>query len=135
MRYLLSVRKYSYCLLVLGLLIACKQKEVRKPGPGILSEKEMGIVLADVLLLESYTTKNGTVYDGKTSEVMITHNYPLIDKKYELADSQLIRSYEYYIGDPEAMSRIMNIVIDTLSKIEEELSKTDSSSTLSDSLR
>lgn len=90
----------------------------------------MGTIIADVLLLESYTSMKSSNLDGRNAEVMLQYNYPLIDKKYNLADSQFVRSYQYYLNDPEALARIFQGALDTLTIVQEKMSLVSNPDTL-----
>ena len=78
----------------------------------------MGRVVADVLLMESFTTQKSMFLEGRNAQVMLEYNYPMIDQKYGLADSQFFHSYQYYIQDPEAFSKVMEVALDTLQRLE-----------------
>jgi hypothetical protein len=107
-------RKYSYWLFATWCMVSCTLGNDQKVPEGILGEQYFSTILADVLLLEAHTSRNTAEYEGKAADVMLRYNYPMIDEKYGLKDSQLIKSYQYYLSDPEALIRIMNHVQDTL---------------------
>jgi len=107
-------RKYSYWLIATWCMVSCDWATEKKAPEGILDEQQLSVILADVLLLEAHTSRNVSEYEGRAADVMMRYNYPMIDEKYNLKDSQLIRSYQYYLSDPEALIRIMNLVQDTL---------------------
>jgi hypothetical protein len=107
-------RKYSYWLFATWCMVSCTLGTDQKVPEGILGEQYFSTILADVLLLEAHTSRNTAEYEGKAADVMLRYNYPMIDEKYGLKDSQLIKSYQYYLSDPEALIRIMNHVQDTL---------------------
>lgn len=88
------------------------------PPEGLLPEKALSVILADVLLLEAQVNRYGSVLEGFGQEMMWLHQYPAINEKYGLADSQLYHSYQYYTSDPEAIVRIMTGVIDTLNTLD-----------------
>lgn len=95
-------------------MVSCTWGDEQNVPEGILDEQKLSTILADVLLLEAHTSRNTLEYEGKAADVMLRYNYPMIDEKYGLKDSQLIKSYQYYLSDPEALIRIMNHVQDTL---------------------
>jgi hypothetical protein len=130
----ISFRKYKYCLLASFMLIACNMKRERKIPADVLDEHRFSTILADVLLLEAHVTRNATELEGRAADVMLQHNYPMIDQKYGLSDSQLLRSYEYYLADPVALIRIMDLVQDTLNRLQIKLTAEDSTSTETDSI-
>jgi hypothetical protein len=121
-RVLLSSCKYSWCILFIGFTTGCLDLPKAEKPADLIGEQAMGTIIADVLLLESYTSLKSPELEGRNAEVMLQYNYPLIDKKYHLADSQFIRSYQYYLNDPQALTRIFQGALDTLNLVQEKMS-------------
>jgi hypothetical protein len=129
-RLLLYSCKYSWCFLLIGLAVGCSDApQIEKPAD-LINEQDMGTIMADVLLLESYSSLKSPDFEGRNAEVMLQYNYPLIDKKYHLSDSQFVRSYQYYLNDPEALARIFQRALDTLTILQEKISLVSNPDTL-----
>lgn len=106
------------CLLAVIFVLSCENKELENEPDDLMAIPLMGRVMADVLLMESFTTQKSMFLEGRNAQVMLEYNYPMIDQKYGLVDSQFIHSYQYYINDPEAFSKVMEVALDTLSRLE-----------------
>ena len=115
---ILNYRKYTVCLLAVIFVLSCENKELENEPDDLMAIPLMGRVMADVLLMESFTTQKSMFLEGRNAQVMLEYNYPMIDQKYGLADSQFIHSYQYYINDPEAFSKVMEVALDTLNRLE-----------------
>ena len=115
---ILNYRKYTVCLLAVIFVLSCENKELENEPDDLMAIPLMGRVMADVLLMESFTTQKSMFLEGRNAQVMLEYNYPMIDQKYGLVDSQFIHSYQYYINDPEAFSKVMEVALDTLSRLE-----------------
>lgn len=97
--------------------MACKSIEKDAPPANLLSEHKMGIILADVLLVQNYLS--GT-YSPNYASLELS-SYPLINEKYELSDSQAYHSYQYYLKSPEKFNRILVVAKDTLEQISKKI--------------
>lgn len=104
---------------------SCNSVITEKLPPDILSEKKIVPIIADLLILEAYTTKNTEKYIGSPAEVMQKFNYPLLNEKYGLKDSVLYNSYQFYLKNPEKFRNLMIVVQDTLRKREQKLLQLD----------
>ena len=120
MSFLKNYYKYTLLLLALNGLIACKNTEEKIPPKDLLSEQEMGRVLADVLLIQNYLAVSASP-NYLNLEIS---SYPLINEKYQLTDSQAYYSYQYYLTDPETFNRILLVTKDTLEQINKKFTTT-----------
>jgi|GEM_PF-3983823 len=116
-----TCRKYSYLLLLILSLTACTQQIKKEAPANLIAEQKMGYILADILLLENHTMQHSNAYIGLTSNVMTDFSYPIIDKKYNLADSQFYFSYKYYLAQPQQMLKVLDYAKDTLNKVAENI--------------
>jgi Domain of unknown function (DUF4296) len=110
--------KYTVYLLAILFVLSCENNHSKDEPDDLIAIPLMGRVVADVLLMESFTTQKSMYLEGRNAQVMLEYNYPMIDQKYGLADSQFIHSYQYYIQDPEAFSKVMEVALDTLQRLE-----------------
>ncbi|MCO5248016.1 MAG: DUF4296 domain-containing protein [Chitinophagales bacterium] len=95
-------------------LLSCQSKlDIPKPKD-LLSEHQMGQVLADILLLQNYS--DNTVSSDSTLSIQDFQNAitDVINQKYQLKDSQAFYSYRYYVKNPDIFLRVIKISQDTL---------------------
>lgn len=98
-------------------MIACNKSVKDIPPPDLISEQKMGRIIADALLIQNYLSGTGSP-DYLKLELS---SYPIINKKYELTDSQAYHSYQYYLRDPEKFNRILEVAKDTLEQINKKI--------------
>lgn len=106
----MMVRK-SFLLFFLAmavLLFACSEKRPE----GILSEDQMVVMLTDFYLKESKINTLGLQPDSSTT--IVQYYKDLYVHKNGLPDSALDKSYQFYLENPNLLSKIYDRVIDSL---------------------
>lgn len=112
---------YKYIFLIGGFIwiTACQEHvEIAKPK-NLLSEQQMGVILGDFLLLENYNSQYINEHDAFDYNQLQLYSYPVINEKYQLADSQAYQSFQYYMNFPEKMKNIISIAQDSLNQLVE----------------
>lgn len=104
--------KNSFILLICMLagLTACTKKA---PPPGVLSPAEFSKILVEIYLAEARMNSQAVHRDSAALlflpfEERLLHNF-------ELPDSVMRKTYQYYVDNPEQLEKIYDSVIDTLS--------------------
>jgi hypothetical protein len=97
------------CMLFLYAL-ACQQEQRPK---GILSEKEMVSVLAEIYLVEEKVGRMGIARDSIDKIFYQFKNR--IFSNVGVSDSVFIRSMNYYMEHPDKLEQIYTALVDTLS--------------------
>ncbi len=100
-------------------ITSCQQANQSSPPANLIDEQLMGRILADVLLLENQVMQTNINAQGVDYQNLQLQNYPLIDEKYNLADSQAYKSYQYYINNIKEFKKVLEFTQDTLNKIAE----------------
>lgn len=103
-------KSFLLCSSVLAtLFFSCKEKQPE----GILTEDQMVVALTDFYLKE--TKINSLALQPDSAAVVMQYYKQKYAAKIGIADSVLDRSYQHYLENSKAMSRIYDRVIDSLS--------------------
>jgi hypothetical protein len=97
-------------LLLLMLSTSCREKE--KETKGILTKTELSAFLIEMYLAEARIDNLSIVKDSAI-KLFLPYEEKLM-KKFNLADSTLKKTYQYYIDHPKEMEMVYDAVIDTL---------------------
>lgn len=119
MKYLKNICKYTVLVFVFSLMVHCKPSGQTAPPANLIDKHLMGRILADVLLLENQVMQTNITSQNIDYQKLQLQNYPLIDEKYHLADSQAYKSYQYYVNNLHEFKEVLEIAQDTLNKIAE----------------
>jgi hypothetical protein len=104
------MRLSIYAVLLLTLAISCREKE--KETKGILTKTELSAFLIEMYLAEARIDNLSIVKDSAI-KLFLPYEEKLM-KKFNLADSTLKKTYQYYIDHPKEMEMVYDAVIDTL---------------------
>ncbi len=104
------MRLSIYTVLLLTLAISCQEKE--KETKGILTKAELSAFLIEMYLAEARIDNLSIVKDSAI-KLFLPYEEKLM-KKFNLADSTLKKTYQYYIDHPKEMEAVYDAVIDTL---------------------
>jgi Domain of unknown function (DUF4296) len=105
-----TMRLSIYTVLLLTLAISCQEKE--KETKGILTKPELSAFLIEMYLAEARIDNLSIVKDSAI-KLFLPYEEKLM-KKFNLADSTLKKTYQYYIDHPKEMEMVYDAVIDTL---------------------
>lgn len=93
-----------------GLLFVSCDKE--KPPTDILSQDELTKIMIEFYLGEAKLSNYALPYDS-ASKLFIPYEESVL-KKYNVPDSTLLKTYQYYFDHPRELEKIYDIVIDSL---------------------
>jgi hypothetical protein len=97
--------------LATGLLsTSCSKKQVQE---GILPQDKLVNIMIEFYLAESRLGKLGITQDS-ARKLFIPFEDSVL-KKYEVSDSALSKTYQYYFDHPTEMEKIYEVVLDSLS--------------------
>jgi len=105
------------------LVMAC-QKETRPAG--ILSPEEFSKVLVEVYLAEA--RMNSTALQRDSAMKLFAAYEAKMLQQFELPDSALRKTQQYYVDHPDQLEKIYDSVIDTLSLRQQKMTKKASDS-------
>jgi hypothetical protein len=106
----------NYLPLIILILSACKQ-ETRPPG--VLSPTEFSKILVEVYLAEARVNSTGLQRDSAI-KLFVPYEEKLL-QQFDLPDSVVRKTYQYYVDNPQQLEKIYDSVIDTLSLREQKL--------------
>ncbi len=106
--------KKSFYIIVLFLIISCRNSGVEKPK-NLLSQAEMTSIYYDMILLQSIQTTQPFVLD-KYSISPTDYIY----KKYEIDSATFFENNKYYASDPKTYKKMFDVVT---KKIDENMPK------------
>jgi hypothetical protein len=103
------MRLSIYTLLLFALAVSCQEKE--KESIGILTKTELSAFLIEMYLAEA-RIDNIPIAKDSAIKLFLPYEEKLM-KKFNLTDSTLKKTYQYYIDHPKEMEVVYD-VIDTL---------------------
>ena len=103
--------RFIFFGLLLTLSLSCNEK--KDEAKGILTKTELATFLIDVYLAEA-RIDNIPIAKDSAIKLFLPYEEKLM-KKYNLSDSSLKKTYQFYIDHPKEMEAIYDAVIDTLS--------------------
>ena len=112
-------------LLMIGLILGCKEKEKSIQPEGLLESETMVAILKDVYLTEARVSALTVNYDSSKQLFDLVEEDIL--RRYETSDSVYLMSMQYYLEHPEELRIIFEAVVDSLSLQERKLSRPDTS--------
>lgn len=98
--FVLAVASFTSC-----------QKETRPPG--VLSPEEFSKLLVEVYLAEARMNSTALHRDS-AMKLFVAYENKLL-QQFELSDSVMLKTQQYYVDHPEQLEKIYDSVIDTLS--------------------
>ncbi len=101
---------------IVTLAMAC-QKETRPAG--VLSPEEFSKVLVEVYMAEA--RMNSTALPRDSAVKLFAAYEDKMLQRFELPDSVVLKTQQYYVDHPEQLEKIYDSVIDTLSLREKKL--------------
>ncbi|AFD07080.1 hypothetical protein D3C87_1705000 [compost metagenome] len=101
------------------LVVGCKNDS--RPSD-VIPEEKMKNILTDLHLIESRSYR---IPKDDSAKRVTKASYEFVFKKYGIDTAALSRSMKYYLNNPEIMDVMYEQMIDSLSKRQSELSKTD----------
>lgn len=113
-------KKISILFCVL-LVVSCQQESAPK---GVLTRQEMSAWLLEVYMAEARAGSWPITRDS--SYKLFLPFQDSLKSRRGLKDSTIIRSYEYYLGRPNELESIYDIVIDSLNLREQRLMRAPS---------
>lgn len=99
-----------------ALAVAC-QTETRPPG--VLSPEEFSKVLVELYLAEA--RMNSTALQRDSAMKLFAAYEDKLFGRYNLPDSIILKTQQYYVDHPQQLEKIYDSVIDTLSLREKKL--------------
>lgn len=109
-------QKIALIYAVVCLVMACK-KETRPAG--VLSPEEFSKVLVEVYMAEA--RMNSTALQRDSAMKLFAAYETKMLQQFELPDSIVLKTQQYYVDHPEQLEKIYDSVIDTLSLREKKL--------------
>lgn len=109
-------QKIALIYAVVCLVIAC-QKETRPAG--VLSPEEFSKVLVEVYMAEA--RMNSTALQRDSALKLFAAYEAKMLQQFQIPDSILRKTQQYYVDHPEQLEKIYDSVIDTLSLREKKL--------------
>ncbi|MBX2895884.1 MAG: DUF4296 domain-containing protein [Cyclobacteriaceae bacterium] len=106
----------NYLLLSILSLLACKQET---PPPDILSPAEFSKFLVEVYLAEARMNSTALQRDSAI-KVFAAYENKLFNQ-FNLSDSIILKTQQYYMDHPQQLEKIYDSVIDTLNLREKKL--------------
>ena len=104
--------KKLFLPLCVALLLSCNSQENRLPA-GLYDSQQMASFLKDLYLLET-KVKELRLSDDSSKKVFAYYEQELY-KKHHMSDSIYRVSFQYYIDDIAGLSKIYEIIADSLS--------------------
>jgi len=104
--------KKLFLILILVTLGACSNED-KKPPKGIYDTQQIAVFLKDLYILEM-KVKELRLSEDSTKKVFAYYEQELY-KKHNLSDSIYHESFKHYINDIQGLSKIYEIVVDSLS--------------------
>ncbi len=104
--------KKLFLILVLGALGACSN-ENKPPPEGLYDSQQIAAFLKDLYILEM-KLKELRLSDDSTKKVFAYYEQELY-KKHSMSDSVYRESFKYYMNDIQGLSKIYEIIADSLS--------------------
>lgn len=105
-----------FVLAVATLAVAC-QTETRPPG--VLSPEEFSKVLVELYLAEA--RMNSTAIQRDSAMKLFAAYEDKLFSQFNLPDSIVLKTQQYYVDHPQQLEKIYDSVIDTLSLREKKL--------------
>lgn len=113
------MKKY-FLFILLILSCACSKKQVIDPE-GLYSRKQIASYLVDLYILEAKV--QNLKINKDSSKVIFKHYEKQLYEKHSMDDSLYRVSFEYYMNDPQGLTDIYSIVVDSLSLKERLMNK------------
>ena len=108
------MKQVVIAIVLLFLLAACENKSKTVMPSHLLTEQEMIAIMYDVQILEA--DMNYRKSNGKMIGDMPREYYQQLFEHYGITDSIFNQNMRYYTQDPATMERIMDSVMERLSK-------------------
>jgi len=102
-------------LVILSILLCCKTE---KTPPGVLTRQQMADWMMDIYLAEARTMSLNVSRDS-AYKLFVPYQDSLMKEK-GIQDSTIKISYKYYLEHPSELESIYDIVIDSLSLLEQQ---------------
>ena len=109
--------KKVFLILVICLCTFCSKRKAENPK-GLYPMEQVAVFLKDLYMLEQ-KVKNLRLPDD-SSKVIFAHYEKLLFEEHNMTDSLYRKSFEYYMEDIKGLSKIYEIIADSLS-LEERL--------------
>ena len=121
----------SYILFVLLLLTACGHKDKGFMPERLLTEEEMVDVMTDVQIIEAQINYQKTLEKEEGEpfidyKVMAQSYYDQFFEHYGITDTIFSQNIRYYTERPEVLQRIMDSVVQRLTREQSESRRDDS---------
>ena len=113
--------KKVFLVLIVCLCTFCSKKKVQNPED-LYSMEQVAVFLKDLYLLEQKIKELRLTKDS--SVVVFEHYEKQLYEKHGLEDSLYRESFQYYMDDIQGLTRIYEIIADSLS-LEERLATAD----------
>ncbi len=104
--------KKLFLTLCVALLLSCTKQDDRPP-PGLYDTQQIAAFLKDLYILEM-KVKELRLTDDSTKKVFAYYEQQLYNK-HNMSDSVYRESFKYYIDDIKGLSKIYEIIADSLS--------------------
>lgn len=104
--------KKLFLTLCVTLLFSCTKQDDRPPA-GLYDSQQIAAFLKDLYILEM-KVKELRLTDDSSKKVFAIYEQQLFDK-HNMDDSVYRESFKYYINDIEGLSKIYEIIADSLS--------------------
>ena len=112
------MKKY-FLILIIGICTFCTNKKAQDPKD-LYSMEQVAVFLKDLYMLEQKIKELRLEKDS--ARVVFSYYEEQLYEKHEMTDSLYRESFTYYMDDIKGLSRIYEIIADSLS-LEERLSK------------
>ena len=109
--------KTVFLILVICLCTFCSKRKAENPK-GLYPMEQVAVFLKDLYMLEQ-KVKNLRLPDD-SSKVIFAHYEKILYEEHNMTDSMYRKSFEYYMEDIKGLSKIYEIIADSLS-LEERL--------------
>ncbi len=111
--------KKIFLILIICLCTFCAKKKAENPD-GLYSMEQLAGFLKELYILEAKL--KGLNLPKDSTKVIFAYYEKKLYKKHNMTDSLYRESFKYYVEDVKALSRIYEIIADSLS-LEERLSE------------
>ena len=109
----------KYTLVILCVFVSCQSNKTEN-AKGVLTKQELTTFLIEMYLAEA---RLDNVPIGRDSAIKLFIPYEdKLMKKFNIADSTLKKTYQYYLEHPKEMEEIYDVLIDSLSLREQRTS-------------
>jgi hypothetical protein len=117
------------CFLTIGIILMAGCTLEQKPDylldqpQDLVPKEKMVSIIMEAHLYESLTLNLGLKYDSART-LFKSYYEPQILEKHQVSESTYVKSYQYYLSDPQLIQDIYETVIDSLA-IRQSLKKID----------